>query len=79
MERCASLIDHSDQEDRAQREGLATDIRQPDLPPTTESDGIYRGTFEIDGAAQEGVRIDEKYAIEEGECLFGFGRACLHA
>ena len=61
-----SMIGHSDQEDRAQREGLAQDLRQPVLPATTESDGVYRGTFEIDGTAQENVRIDEKYALEEG-------------
>jgi len=74
-----TLTGSFEQEDRAQREGLATDIRQPDLPPTTESDGIYRGTFEVDGTAQEGVRVDEKYALEEGAFLTALhlGYSCL--
>jgi hypothetical protein len=37
------------------------------MPPTEETDGVYRGTVEIDGTAQEGVRMDEAYQLEEGE------------
>ena len=37
------------------------------MPPTEETDGVYRGTVEIDGTAQQGVRMDEAYQLEEGE------------
>jgi hypothetical protein len=59
--------DRSAEEDRAQHRGLHQDIRQPMMPPTEETDGVYRGTVEIDGTAQEGVRMDEAYQLEEGE------------
>lgn len=59
--------DRSAEEDRAQHRGLHQDIRQPVMPPTEETDGVYRGTVEIDGTAQEGVRMDEAYQLEEGE------------
>lgn len=57
----------SAEEDQKQHRGLETEIRRPSLPPTRESDGVARGDIPVLGTAQPGVRVDEAFALEEGE------------